>query len=57
MPGFLGGEAVEDLEETMLAFPRVADGGGILTLLSALEGDTGGWPSAVVPGGLDEDMT
>jgi hypothetical protein len=48
---------MEESVEPVLTFPGVADHVGILTALSTPERGPDGGPLAVVPGGLDEDVT
>lgn len=54
--GLLGGEAVKDLVETVLALPGVCDDGGVLVFLASSEGRPHGGPLSIVPGGLHEDV-
>ena len=53
---FLGVDAVEELEETVLSLPGMSDGVGWLAPLAFLELSRDGRPVAIFPGSLNEDV-
>jgi hypothetical protein len=53
---FLGVDAVEELEETVLSLPGMSDDVGWLTHLAFLELSRDGRPVSIFPGSLDEDV-